>query len=359
MLDVRKTANASEANRELVELDNCRERKPLLTCACLLHLNTKPNPNHMQLSAIRGVVECEMECEMECESSLCLDVLDELMRGIELIKCTYPLPTLDEREDAVEATEILLQVAVLIESLLPDGGNAIIREIQHVLSLMRAEFDEYVYVQVVRRVGHPALQIQQHQLTFLLENYFKITDIAGLFGCCTRTIQRRIRDFGIEQHRFSDISDEVLDEMVSETVHLQPSYGIRTIQSRLKARGFILQRDRVRDSIHRVDPTGIEMRLRRSLHRRQYSVPTPNSLWHVDGYHKLIRWRLIIHGGIDGYSRIPVYLRVASNNRADTVFDAFSFAVTKFGLPSRVRVVWRCRPFTFLLCGGGGKERVW
>ena len=50
-----------------------------------------------------------------------------------------------------------------------------------------------------------------------------------------------------------------------------------------------------------------------------------------------MRWRIIVHGGIDGYSRIPVYLTVASNNRADTVLDAFSGAVAKFGLPSRVR----------------------
>ena len=60
-------------------------------------------------------------------------------------------------------------------------------------------------------------------------------------------------------------------------------------------------------------------------------------LYGIDGYHKLIRWRLVVHGGIDGYSRIPVYLKVASNNKAETVFDAFCAAVTKFGLPSRVR----------------------
>ena len=27
----------------------------------------------------------------------------------------------------------------------------------------------------------------------------------------------------------------------------------------------------------------------RVLRRRQYSVPGPNSLWHIDGHHKLIR----------------------------------------------------------------------
>lgn len=49
------------------------------------------------------------------------------------------------------------------------------------------------------------------------------------------------------------------------------------------------------------------------------------------------RWRMVIHGGIDGFSRLPVYLRCSDNNRADTVLKAFLRATTKFGLPSRVR----------------------
>lgn len=44
-----------------------------------------------------------------------------------------------------------------------------------------------------------------------------------------------------------------------------------------------------------------------------------------------------MHGGIDGYSRIPVYLKASNNNRADTVLALFLEAVSEFGLPSRVR----------------------
>lgn len=48
---------------------------------------------------------------------------------------------------------------------------------------------------------------------------------------------------------------------------------------------------RLQESLRRVDAEGVYMRrLRmRVLRRRQYSVPAPNSLWHIDGNHKLIR----------------------------------------------------------------------
>ena len=50
-----------------------------------------------------------------------------------------------------------------------------------------------------------------------------------------------------------------------------------------------------------------------------------------------IRWRIVIHGGIDGFSRMIVYLKASSNNRASTVLKSFLDAVEEFGLPSRVR----------------------
>lgn len=45
----------------------------------------------------------------------------------------------------------------------------------------------------------------------------------------------------------------------------------------------------------------------------------------------------MIHGGVDGYSRLVVYCRCSSNNRANTVLQCFLDAVDEFGLPSRVR----------------------
>ena len=101
--------------------------------------------------------------------------------------------------------------------------------------------------------------------------------------------------------------------------------------------GLKVQHYRLRESLRRVDPRGVRSRLRQALHRRRYNVCIPNSLWHINGYLKLIRWSIVVHGGIDGYSRLPVFLSASTNNAADTVLQCFLYGVQQYGLPSRVR----------------------
>ena len=58
----------------------------------------------------------------------------------------------------------------------------------------------------------------------------------------------------------------------------------------------------------------------------------------MDGNHKLIQpYRVVIHGGIDGYSRLVVFLKASVDNRASTVFSSFQEAVAQYSLPSCVR----------------------
>ena len=37
----------------------------------------------------------------------------------------------------------------------------------------------------------------------------------------------------------------------------------------------------------------------------------------------LFRWRLVVHGGVDGFSRFIVYLSCSNNNRSETVYKLF------------------------------------
>ena len=51
----------------------------------------------------------------------------------------------------------------------------------------------------------------------------------------------------------------------------------------------------------------------------------------------MIRWRLVIHAGVDGFSRCVVYIKCANNNRAETVLGSFLQGLSTFGTPDWVR----------------------
>ena len=185
--------------------------------------------------------------------------------------------------------------------------------------------------------GRPRIVVNEEQLQYLIECRFRVKDIAALLGCTTRTIQRRMSEFGLSSNAYTATTDTELDRLVCEVTSAYPQCGAITVSGRLRSQGVRVPRQRIRDSLLRVDPTGVESRKRRVLHRRVYSVRSPNSLWHLDGYHKLIRWKIVIHGGIDGYSRLITFLRASTNNRASTVSSAFQMAVV-----SRIRTDrWR------------------
>ena len=50
------------------------------------------------------------------------------------------------------------------------------------------------------------------------------------------------------------------------------------------------------------------------------------------------RWNLIIHGGIDGFSRLVPHLIVTSDNKAISALRVFITGLRNFGVPSRIRV---------------------
>ncbi|KAL0973697.1 hypothetical protein UPYG_G00209760 [Umbra pygmaea] len=147
-------------------------------------------------------------------------------------------------------------------------------------------------------------------------------------------------EYGLSvRQTYSVISDEDLKRMVSDFIETCPNTGYTLVMGYLQSIGIRVQQNRVRDTLRAVDPVGTVLR-GLELHiipRRPYSVPGPLSLWHIDGNHKLSRWRVVIHGGIDGFSRKIMFLRASNNNKATTVLQCFLGAVNKHGLPQRVR----------------------
>lgn len=199
------------------------------------------------------------------------------------------------------------------------------------------QIKESLRVQQQSVLGRPSLIIEEERLRFFVDSGFKVADMAMLLGVSKRTVERRLSFYQLSTRSFSNISDVDLDDIVRTISNAFPRCGEKITDGRLRSQGILVPRERVRNALKRVDPIGCQLRKKIVLHRRMYNVTSPNALWHLDGHHKLIRWKIVTHGGIDGFSRLIMYLQASTNNCAETVLSAFMKAVDEFGLPLKVR----------------------
>ena len=238
------------------------------------------------------------------------------------------------RELLLQAEKLLKDI-VSVEDLLLGYGDTLIESSAGIVRAIQNSIDECHR----NRLREPCVvAVSEEHLSLLLEHHFTETAIAKLFNVSLRTIRRKITEYGLDnQASYSDINDSELDMFTQQFVIMHPFSGQRSLERYLRNLGLRIQHCKLQNSLMRVDPSGVCKHLRQSLHQRKYSVAMPNSLWHIDGLHRLIRWRIVIHGAIDGFSRLPVYLGASSNNKAETVLQHFLKAIQLYGLPSRVR----------------------
>ena len=139
--------------------------------------------------------------------------------------------------------------------------------------------------------GRPIFHIGKEQLEYFLQHGFTGPDIAAMLGVSLRTVRRRISNFGLSiRGLYSNLSDVELDPLVTEICSAFPDIGYRRLLGELERRNIRISRTRARESLRRVDPLGVMSRwVRGPVTRREYHVPGPLSLWHIDGNHKLIR----------------------------------------------------------------------
>ena len=77
------------------------------------------------------------------------------------------------------------------------------------------------------------------------------------------------------------LQKEVFINDIVSILQMTMDSGISMVRGALLARGIIVQRQRVIDAMHRVDPISQCLRRTVTIYRRQYSVPGPNSLWYI------------------------------------------------------------------------------
>ena len=187
--------------------------------------------------------------------------------------------------------------------------------------------------------GRPKIHINENTLLYFRGLGFSWKEISELLLISRWTVYRRVNELGLKDILgYTDIDDDELDNIVR---NFKQTHGLASgrsmILGHLKSLGIRVQHSRVTKSLVRVDPDSSHTRWALLIKRRRYSVPGPNSLWHIDGNHSLVNWGFVIHGSIDGYSRLITFLKCSCNNRKTTVADLFEEAISTYGIPSRIR----------------------
>ena len=132
------------------------------------------------------------------------------------------------------------------------------------------------------RPGRPKFNVTKEQLEYLSSMSFSWTQIAQLLGVSRMTVYRRRVEFGLLSDPTTSISNSDLLLRI-QTMHREfPEMGETMLWGQLRSMGVQVTRERLRNALRQTDPLNMALRWRGGLTRRRaYSVPGPNSLWHI------------------------------------------------------------------------------
>ncbi|XP_053274006.1 uncharacterized protein LOC128436266 [Pleuronectes platessa] len=154
------------------------------------------------------------------------------------------------------------------------------------------------------------------------------------------TLKRRLKEAGLTRRTNYTPIATVQATVAQELRGSGQLLGYRAMWQTLQQKYHLtVKRDDVRQTIARLDPSGVQLRSRRRFVRRGYFTEGPNQVWHADGYDKLKPFGIAISGCIDGFSRKVMWLMSGStNNDPGIIAQYYMQCVSEFGqLPARLR----------------------
>ena len=121
------------------------------------------------------------------------EVLDEIEQAIIEIRSNFCGGV--HLEALVAKADRLVQWALAISSHVEQGGDLL----HSVIAIREAVLDNLMEAE--RGRGRPTIPILRSHLEFYIEHNFTIKQISQRFGCCRRTVERRMQQYGIPRIR--------------------------------------------------------------------------------------------------------------------------------------------------------------
>ena len=134
-----------------------------------------------------------------------------------IVECYERNEGKDVKEGLFELTELILQYEVLILDMGSDDIQllALIDSIRHLAASMMngLSIDSLSNLRSdINESGLEQIDINEGRLSYFVEHAFRICDIAAIFGCSRKTVERRLARYGIA--RFTPITNKCLDGLV-------------------------------------------------------------------------------------------------------------------------------------------------
>lgn len=234
-----------------------------------------------------------------------MEVIRRLVRNLatEVERTLREGPNSERIDSLTVSAERLLRAFVLLlpvssdSALIEDNVTAmqvIVNSLNQIISQNNESCEPYGYSASVTfsgSRGRPKIDITASVLDYFLSHGFSATTIAMILQVSLSTVRRRLSEHGIRvRNLYSNVSDTELDRAITSIQHQHPNCGYRMMSGFLAQLGHRVQQSRIREAMARTDPEGMISRWCNTIQRRQYSVFSPNSLWHIDGNHRLIRY---------------------------------------------------------------------
>ena len=183
--------------------------------------------------------------------------------------------------------------------------------------------------------GRPKTCVDRNILVYLLSIGMNNSEIAKIFHVHRNSVIQWKNDHNLNNVLNNPSDDNVITQHLQDVLDAYPNMGELYARGLLLSKGIKINRVRLRNILRNIkQSTPMEMN---PIRRRTYNTRTANSMWHIDSTHKLIHWRFVISGAVDGYSRMIIWLKCANNNKAETVYNHFIKSITEFQCPYQVR----------------------